>query len=56
MDKKEKNAAAKGRGTIVDFFVNWIKFKFVNCKIGNMGKLLMYFVFFRFEEIFYAHC
>jgi hypothetical protein len=32
----------------------------VNCELGNMGKLVMYFMFSnfncRFEEIFYAHC
>ena len=25
--------------------LKWMKFKFVNCEIGNMGRLLMYLVF-----------
>jgi hypothetical protein len=57
MDKKGKNAAGKGGGTIVDVFDNRVNFKFVNCELGNLENTNVFYVFnCRFEEIFYAHC
>jgi hypothetical protein len=42
MDRKGKKPAAKRGGIILGDFVNWKRFKFVNCELGCMGKLLMY--------------
>jgi hypothetical protein len=41
--RKGRTLQLKGRYNC-RFLINWIKFKFVNCELGKMDKLLMYFM------------